>query len=89
MSEGYRSVRFTPQFVDDLIELSKTEQKQAVKAIKGLDDNEKLPSLRVHELQGTLRGIWSASASKKLRITFVRLDGGLKLLLTVDHHYGD
>lgn len=82
MSEGYRSVRFTPRFVDDLIELSKTEQKQTVKAIKAPDGNEKLPSLRVHELQGTLRGIWSASASKKLRITFVRRDDGLKLLLT-------
>lgn len=89
MSEGYRSVRFTPRFVDDLIDLSRAEQKQTVKAIKALDENEKLPSLRVHELQGTLRGIWSASASKKLGMTFVRLDGGLKLLLTVYHHDGD
>ena len=89
MNEGYRTLRFTPRFVGDLIALPKTEQKQIAKSIKSLDDNEKIPSLRVHELQGQLQGIWSASASKSLRITFVRLAGGYKLLLTVDHHYGD
>ncbi len=89
MSEGYRTLRFIPRFVDDLIALSRTEQKQTARSLKALDANEKTPSLRVHELQGQLKGIWSASASKSLRITFARLDGGLKLLLTVDHHYGD
>ena len=89
MDEGYRTLQFTPRFVNDLIGLSKTEQKQTVRAIKALDENEKRPSRRVHELHGALQGIWSASASKSLRITFARLDGGRKLLLTVDHHYGD
>lgn len=89
MSEGYRTLRFTPRFVTDLITLPRNEQKQIAKSIKALNENEKTPSLRVHELQGQLQGIWSASASKSLRITFVRLDGGYKLLLTVDHHYGD
>lgn len=89
MSEGYRTLRFTPRFVDDLIALSKTAQKQTAKSLKMLDDNEKATSLRVHELQGQLKGIWSASASKSLRITFLRLTEGQKLLLTVDHHYGD
>jgi mRNA-degrading endonuclease YafQ of YafQ-DinJ toxin-antitoxin module len=89
MSDGYRTLRFTPRFVGDLINLPRTEQKQIAKSIKILDDDEKTLSLRVHELQGQLQGIWSASASESLRITFVRLDGGYKLLLTVDHHYGD
>jgi mRNA-degrading endonuclease YafQ of YafQ-DinJ toxin-antitoxin module len=89
MTEGYRTLRSTPRFVSDLIGLPRTEQKQIAKWIKVLDDNEKTPSLRVHELQGQLQGIWTAAASKSLRITFVRLDGGYKLLLTVDHHDGD
>jgi mRNA-degrading endonuclease YafQ of YafQ-DinJ toxin-antitoxin module len=89
MGEGYRTLRFTPRFVDDLIGLSKAEQKQTAKSLRLLDENEKMPSLRVHELQGPLKGIWSASASASLRITFTRLDGGVKLLLTIDHHYGD
>jgi len=89
MSEGDRAPRFTPRFVDDLLRLSRTEQKQTATSLKTLDDNEKTPSLRVHDLGGQLKGIWSASASKSLRITFARLDGGYKLLLTVDHHDGD
>ena len=89
MTDGYRTLRFTPSFVSDLIGLPRTEQKQIAKSIKVLDDNEKTPSLRVHELQGQLQGIWSASASKSLRITFARLDAGYKLLLTVDHHNVD
>jgi mRNA-degrading endonuclease YafQ of YafQ-DinJ toxin-antitoxin module len=89
MTEGYRTLRFTPRFLSDLVGLPRTEQKQIVKSLKVLDDNEKTPSLRVHELQGDLHGIWSAAASKSLRITFLRLDAGSKLLLTVDHHYGD
>jgi mRNA-degrading endonuclease RelE of RelBE toxin-antitoxin system len=55
VSEGYRTLRFTPRFVDDLIALSKTEQKQTAKSLKMLDDNEKATSLRVHELQGQLK----------------------------------
>jgi mRNA-degrading endonuclease YafQ of YafQ-DinJ toxin-antitoxin module len=52
-----------------------------------LDSNEKHPSLRVHELSGDLAGIWSASASDDLRIEFLRLEGGRKLLLRCSRHY--
>jgi hypothetical protein len=50
MSDRYRTLRFTPRFVGDLINLPRTEQKQIAKSIKILDDDEKTPSLRVHEL---------------------------------------
>lgn len=52
-----------------------------------LDENERHPSLRVHELSGDMNGIWSASASDELRIEFVRLEGGRKLLLRCTRHY--
>jgi len=52
-----------------------------------LDENEKHPSLRVHELTGDLSGIWSASASDGLRILFVRTPGGRKTLLRCTRHY--
>jgi mRNA-degrading endonuclease YafQ of YafQ-DinJ toxin-antitoxin module len=42
-----------------------------------------------HELRGDLAGVWSASASKELRITFERIPGGRKRLLTCSHHYAD
>ena len=52
-----------------------------------LDEDERYPSLRVHQLSGDMTGIWSASASEDLRITFVRLEGGRKLLLRCTRHY--
>lgn len=51
-----------------------------------LDDNERHPSLRVHQLHGEQRGIWSATASETLRITFRRLDDGVKRLLRCSKH---
>lgn len=43
--------------------------------------------MRVHELGGELEGIWSASASDELRITFVRSEDGRKILLACSRHY--
>lgn len=51
-----------------------------------LSQDERHPSLRVHELGGEMEGIWSASASDALRITFMRLDGR-RVLLRVSRHY--
>jgi mRNA-degrading endonuclease YafQ of YafQ-DinJ toxin-antitoxin module len=52
-----------------------------------LDSNERHPSLRVHQLQGDQAGVWSASASDELRLTFERLSEGRKLLLRCSRHY--
>jgi hypothetical protein len=49
--------------------------------------NERHPSLRVHELTGDLAGIWSASASDVLRIEFIRVAEGTKVLLRCSRHY--
>jgi hypothetical protein len=43
----------------------------------------------VHQLKGSRAGLWSASASRNLRITFLRLEGGRKLLVECSHHYGN
>ena len=58
-----------------------------VASLQMLDENERHPSLRVHKLEGDRDGSWSASASKVLRITFERLSGGRKRLLTCSRHY--
>jgi mRNA-degrading endonuclease YafQ of YafQ-DinJ toxin-antitoxin module len=60
-----------------------------LKALRLLDQDERHLSLRVHELRGDLAGVWSASASKELRITFERISEGRKRLLTCSHHYSD
>ncbi len=79
----------TEAFLDTYVsrDFSPSERKFLKKALRLLDGNERHPSLRVHELQGPLAGVWSASASEVLRLTFERTDSGHKRLLTCRRHY--
>ena len=67
--EAYRTLRFTPTFLDTLTgkDSSAAERRAFIKALSLLDADESHPSLRVHELRPPLAGIWSASASRSLR----------------------
>ncbi len=91
MADGYQTLSFTETFLNTLAgkDFTHSERKRFLKALRLLDENERHPSLRVHELHRDLEGVWSASASKELRITFERISGGRKLLLTCSHHYDD
>jgi mRNA-degrading endonuclease YafQ of YafQ-DinJ toxin-antitoxin module len=89
--DEYRTLSFTETFLEIFSgkDFTRVERKRILKALRLLDHNERHPSLRVHELQGDLKGVWSASASRELRITFERLADARKRLLTCSHHYGD
>ena len=91
MSRGHRyeTLEFTDTFLEDLVDrrISAGDRQRVLRALRLLDSNEKHPSLRVHELVGPLAGVWSASASDELRLTFERLPNGRKLLLTCIRHY--
>ncbi len=91
MAGGYGSREFTEEFLDSYSsrDFTPADRRLFKKALRLLDENERHPSLRVHALQGSLEGIWSASASQALRITFQRVEGGRKRLLTCSRHYGD
>lgn len=85
----YRSLDFTETFLATFAsrDFSAAERRLILKAVRLLDDNERHPSLRVHQLHGDREGSWSASAPAELRVTFERHDGGRKRLLTCSHHY--
>jgi mRNA-degrading endonuclease YafQ of YafQ-DinJ toxin-antitoxin module len=89
--DEYRTLTLSPKFLQMLIskEFNQSEGKRFLKALDLLDRNETAASLKVHELKGELAGIWSASASDSLRITFIRRPGGEKAILTCSHHYDD
>jgi mRNA-degrading endonuclease YafQ of YafQ-DinJ toxin-antitoxin module len=89
--DPYENLDFTRDFLEDLIsrQFSQRDRDRIVRALRLLDENERHPSLRVHQLSGDQAGVWSASASDELRITFERLPGGRKRLLNCSHHYGD
>jgi mRNA-degrading endonuclease YafQ of YafQ-DinJ toxin-antitoxin module len=91
VSDGYRTLSFTEAFLETFAgkSFNGAERRRLLKALALLDANERHPGLRVHELRGDLAGVWSASASKELRIAFERLASGRKPLLTCSHHYGD
>lgn len=85
----YLSVVPTAEFLATFTALSRADQRRVLRAPAFLDENERHPSLRVHQLKGDLAGVWSASASSSLRLTFERLPDGRKLLIAASHHYGD
>jgi mRNA-degrading endonuclease YafQ of YafQ-DinJ toxin-antitoxin module len=91
VTDAYQTLSFTETFLETFIgkDFTGNERKRLLKALRLLEENERHSSLRVHELRGDLTGVWSASASKELRITFERISDGRKRLLTCSHHYAD
>jgi hypothetical protein len=89
VAAGYRALDFTDTFLATFASggFSASERKAFLKALRQLDEGERHPSLRVHELKGDREGSWSASASAALRMTFERQPGGRKRLLTCSRHY--
>jgi mRNA-degrading endonuclease YafQ of YafQ-DinJ toxin-antitoxin module len=85
----YQTLDFTATFLTSFASRDFTAADRAsfLKALRLLDENERHPSLRVHELKGDREGGWSASASDSLRLTFDRVPGGRKLLLACSKHY--
>jgi mRNA-degrading endonuclease YafQ of YafQ-DinJ toxin-antitoxin module len=89
MAEPFQSLDFTDTFLETFgsKDFSAADRKAIRKALRLLDTDEKHPSLRVHQLQGELTGLWSASATDALRLTFVRSGQGRKTLVSCSRHY--
>lgn len=85
----YATLVITSEFIESYgaREFSYAERQRFRRALQLLDTNERHPSLRIHQLQGDQAGIWSASASDELRVTFERLPDGKKRLLICSRHY--
>jgi hypothetical protein len=82
-------LEFMPVFWESFTDLSREDQRRVLRALLQIDRDERIPALRVHRLLGTRAALWSASASRHLRVTFERLGGGTKLLIACSQHYGD
>jgi mRNA-degrading endonuclease YafQ of YafQ-DinJ toxin-antitoxin module len=89
MPEFLASLDFTDTFLEAFgsRDFTAADRKAIRKALRLLDRDEKHPSLRVHQLGGDLAGLWSASASDLLRLTFVRTDRGRKTMVSCSKHY--
>jgi len=89
MAGAYRTLDFTDTFLQTFAtrDFTASDRSAILKALRLLDENDRHPSLRVHELKGDRAGSWSASASGFLRLTFERLPDGRKRLLTCSKRY--
>ncbi len=85
----YQSLDFTGTLLQTFAAkaLSASDRAALLKALGLLDESDRHPALRVHKPQGDREGSWSASASGALRVTFERLAGGRKRLLTCSKPY--
>jgi mRNA-degrading endonuclease YafQ of YafQ-DinJ toxin-antitoxin module len=90
MSEPYRTLDFTDAFLESFgsKDFTSADRRAIRRALRLLDTNERHRSLRVHALRGELAGLWSASASDSLRLTFLRSEGGRKIMVSCTQHYG-
>jgi mRNA-degrading endonuclease YafQ of YafQ-DinJ toxin-antitoxin module len=89
MPELFASLDFTDTFLETFgsKDFTTAERRAVRKALRLLDRDEKHPSLRVHQLGGSLAGLWSVSASDVLRLTFVRTGHGRKTMVSCSRHY--
>ena len=89
MPDLFESLDFTDTFLETFgsKDLTAADRRAIRKALRLLDRDEKHPSLRVHQLAGDLAGLWSASASDSLRLTFIRTDRGRKTMVSCSGHY--
>jgi hypothetical protein len=88
-AEPYVRIDFTETFLTTFSsrDFGPAERKLFLKALRLVDQDERHPSLRVHQLHGDREGSWSVSASRDLRMTFERLAEGRHRMLTCSRHY--
>ena len=81
-----KAIHYNGAFEKQFRGLPKNIQKKALKAEKLFRSNPFHPSLRLHKLDGKLKGLWSISLDMKYRIVFKPLEDGVILLISIGLH---
>ncbi len=81
-----KEILYHPKFIPELLRLSLSVQKRAIKTEQLFRQNPLHPSLRLHPLQGKLKGTWSISVTMGVRILFTRLDDGKIVFYSIGSH---
>lgn len=81
-----KAILYSSEFVAELRKLPKTLLALAIKKEKIFKDNPLHPSLRLHALQGKLKGLWSISITGSYRIIFERQANGDILFISIGKH---
>jgi addiction module RelE/StbE family toxin len=81
-----KELYYSKKFVKELKKLPEAIIKLAVKKEAVFKNNPLHPSLRLHELHGKFRGIWSISITGNYRIIFERMDNGDIMFVSIGKH---
>jgi addiction module RelE/StbE family toxin len=81
-----KRIEYSSIFVKQLKKLPENIIAKAIKKEEVFKINPLHPSLRLHELHGKFRGIWSISINKNYRIIFERQGDGSILFISIGNH---
>lgn len=81
-----KAILYSSKFADELRKLPKELADLAIKKEKIFKGNPLHPSLRLHMLQGKLKGLWSISITGNYRIIFERQINGDILFISIGKH---
>ena len=81
-----KEVHYSKKFIKELKKLPKEIIDIAIKKEIIFRDNPIHPSLRLHELHGKFKGIWSISLTQNFRIIFERMSNGDILFISIGKH---
>lgn len=76
----------TKAFDKDFQKLPTKKQLKVLETIEIFDNNPRTRSLRLHQLEGKLAGVWSISAGGDLRLHFRYRDDTVVFFLAVGSH---
>lgn len=79
-------IHYSGSFIKELKKLPKEIVLLAAKKEILFKENPLHASLRLHELHGNLKGIWSISVSGGYRIIFERMENGDLLFISIGKH---
>ena len=80
------NICYSQKFIKMLKKLPKQIITLAIKKEKIFKENPLHSSLRLHELHGKFKGIWSISITSNYRIIFERMDNGDILFISIGKH---
>jgi addiction module RelE/StbE family toxin len=81
-----KHLEYSTKFVTELKKLPKEIINLAVQKEKIFKENPLHPSLRLHELHGKFKGVWSISITSNYRIIFERMKDGDILFISIGKH---
>jgi len=81
-----KEIHYSGKFIKEIKKLSQEIIALAIKKEEIFRMNPLHPSLRLHELHGKFKGIWSISLTNNYRIIFERMSNGDILFISVGKH---